>query len=89
MKLVDLSPPESSMIATPSTPIPNLLAAHICSAASSIGQKCRIVMSGGRFRVSPAVLLAVMTAINGWLTVGLVPQSALMAAAVLRRLAGK
>jgi hypothetical protein len=35
------------------------------------------------------VLLVVMTAIDGWLAVGLVPQSALMAAAVLRRLAGK
>jgi hypothetical protein len=77
------------MIATPAAPIPYMLATHIRSAALSIGQKCKVVMGGGRFREWPAVLLAVMTAINGWLTVGLVPQSALMAAAVLRRLAGK
>jgi hypothetical protein len=77
------------MIATPSTPIPYVLAAHIRSAATSIGQKCKVAMSEGRFRDWPAVLLAAMTAINGWLTVGLVPQSALMAGAVLRRLAGK
>jgi hypothetical protein len=77
------------MIATSSTPIPYVLAAHIRSATSSIGQKCKVAMTGGRFRDSPAVLLAVMTAINGWLTVGLVPQSALMVATVLRRLAGK
>jgi hypothetical protein len=77
------------MIATPSTPVPNVLAARIRSAALLFGQKCKVAMSGGRFRDWPAVLLVVMTAINGWLTVGLVPQSALMAAAVLKRLAGK
>jgi hypothetical protein len=75
------------MIATPSTPIPYVLAARIRSAASSIGQMCKVAVSGGRDW--PAVLLAVMTAVNGWLTVGLVPQSALIAAAVLRRLAGR
>jgi hypothetical protein len=83
-----LSPPESLMIAAPSTSIARVLAAQIRSAASSIGRRCRVAMSGGRFRDWPAVLLAVMTAVNGWLTVGLVPQSALMAAAVLRRLTG-
>lgn len=77
------------MIATPSRPIPYLLAAHIRSTASSIGQKCKVGMIGDRLRDWPAMLLAMMTAINGWLTVGLVPQSALMAAAVLKRLAGK
>jgi len=84
-----LSPLESPMIATPSTPIPYVFAAHMRSAASSIGRKCKVAMSTGRFRDWPAVLLVVMTAIDGWLAVGLVPQSALMAAAVLRRLAGK
>jgi hypothetical protein len=77
------------MIAAPSTPIAYVLAAHTRSAASSMGKQCKVAMSGGRFRDWPAVLLAFMTVINGWLTVGLVPQSALMAAAVLRRLAGK
>ena len=77
------------MLAAPSTPIPDLLAAHIRSTAASIRRKCKDAMSGGRFRDWPAVLLVVMTAINGWLTVGLVPQSALLAAAILRRLTGK
>jgi hypothetical protein len=77
------------MIAARSTPIPRLLAALIRSTASSIHRRCRDAMSAGRFRDWPAVLLVVMTAINGWLTIGLVPQSALMAAAVLRRLTGK
>jgi hypothetical protein len=77
------------MIATPSTPISYVVAARIRSTASSIGRSCRAAVSGGRFRDWPAVILAVMTAIDGWLTVGLVPQSALMAAAVLRRLTGK
>jgi hypothetical protein len=77
------------MITRPSTPIPYVVAARIRATASSIGGRCKDAMSKGRFRDWPAVLLAVMTAINGWLTVGLVPQSALMAAAVLRRLTGK
>ena len=77
------------MIATPSTRIPYMLAAHIRSASSSIGRKCKVAISTGRFRDWPAVVLVVMTAIDGWLAVGLVPQSALMVAAVLRRLAGK
>jgi hypothetical protein len=77
------------MIATPSTPILYVLAAHIRATASSIGQKCRVAFRGGRFRDWPAVFLPVMAAIEGCLTMGLVPQSTLMAAALLRRLSGK
>jgi hypothetical protein len=89
MGSLDLSLSESSMIAIPPTPISYVLAAHLRSAASSVGQKCKVAVSGGRFIDWPALVLAMMTAINGWLTVGLVPQSALMAAAILRRLTGK
>jgi hypothetical protein len=77
------------MIATPSTPITYMLPARIRSTAAPIGRRRRVAMCASRFRDWPAVLLVVMTAIDGWLTVGLVPQSALMAAAVLRRLTGK
>ena len=75
------------MIVTPTTPIPYALAAYIRSIASSIGQW--VAVSGGRWTDWPAVFLPLMTAIDGWLTIGLVPQSTLMAAAVLRRLSGK
>ena len=77
------------MIATPSTPIPYVLAARIRSTASLIGRRCKVAISGGRFRHWPAVFLVVMTAIDGWLAVGLVPQSALMAAAVLEATRGQ
>jgi hypothetical protein len=77
------------MIASPSTPILYVLAAHIRSTASSIGQTCKAAMSGGRFRDWAALFLPIMAAIDGWLTIGLVPQSTLMVAAVLRRLSGK
>ena len=90
MRLVAFIAIGEPMIATPSTRIPYVLAAHIRSTASSIGRRCKVAISGGRFRDWPAVFFAVMTAIDGWLTVGLVPQSTLMAAAVLRRrLTGK
>ena len=77
------------MIASPLTPILYVLAAYIRSSASSIGQTCKAAMSGGRFRDWPALFLPMMAAIDGWLTIGLVPQSTLMAAAILRRLSGK
>jgi hypothetical protein len=77
------------MIASPSTPILYVLAAYIRSSASSIAQTCKAVMNGGRLRDWPALFLPMMAAIEGWLTIGLVPQSTLMAAAVLRRLSGK
>lgn len=77
------------MIASPSTPILYALAAHIRSTASSIGQACKAAMGGGRFRDWPALFLPMIAAIDGWLTIGLVPQSTLMVAAVLRRLSGK
>jgi len=77
------------MIAIPSTPILHVLAAYIRATASSIGQRCKVAIRGGRFRDWPAVFLPVMAAIDGCLTIGLVPQSTLMTAAVLRRLSGK
>jgi hypothetical protein len=77
------------MIATPSTPILHGLAAHIRSTASSIGQGCKVAIRAARFRDWSAVFLPAMITIDGWLTIGLVPQSTLMAAAVLRRLSGK
>jgi hypothetical protein len=77
------------MITSPSTPILYVLAAHFRSSASLIGKTCKAAMSGGRFRDWPALFLPVMVAIDGWLTIGLVPQSTLMVAAVLRRLSGK
>jgi hypothetical protein len=76
------------MIASPSTPFLYVLAAYIRSSASSIGQTCTAAMSGGRFRDWPALFLPMMVAIDGWLTMGLVPQLTLMVAAVLRRLSG-
>jgi hypothetical protein len=77
------------MIASPSTPILYVLAAHIRSTVSSIGQTGKAAISGGRFHDWPALFLPTMAAIHGWLTIGLVPQSTLMVAAVLRRLSGK
>ena len=77
------------MIVTPSTPILHVLAAYIRAAPSSIGQRCKAAMSGGPFRDWLVLFLPVMAAIDGCLTIGLVPQSTLMAAAVLRRLSGK
>ena len=68
------------MIAIPSTSITNALVAHIRSSASSICLRCNDALSGGGIRDWPTALLVVMTALNGWLTVGLVPQSALLAA---------
>jgi hypothetical protein len=77
------------MIATPSTPILHGLAAYIRSTASSIGQRCKVAMRAARSRDWSAVFLPAMIAIDGCLTIGLVPQSTLMAAAALRRLSGK
>ena len=77
------------MITTPSTPMLQVLAAYIRAAPWSIGQMCMAGIRGGRFRDWPALFLPVMAAIDGCLTIGLVPQSTLMAAAVLRRLSGK
>jgi len=77
------------MIATPSTPILHGLAAYIRSTASSIGQRCKVAIWAARFRDWPAVFLPAMITIDGCLTIGLVPQSTLMAAAVLRRLSRK
>lgn len=77
------------MIASSSTQILCVLAAYIRSSAWSIGQTCKAAMSEGRFRDWPALFLPMMAAIDGWLTIGLLPQSTLMVAAVLRRLSGK
>jgi hypothetical protein len=77
------------MIVSPSTPILYVLAAYIGSTASSIGQRYKAAVSGGRFCDWPALFLPMMVVIDGWLTIGLVPQSTLMAAAVLRRISEK
>lgn len=62
---------------------------QIRSMASAMGQRCKLALSGGRSGDWPAMLFAVTAAVDGWLTLGLVPQSTLIAAAVLRRLARK
>lgn len=77
------------MIVSPSTPVIDLLVAHIRSSASWIGRTLKAAVSGARFGDWPALFLGLMAAIDGWLTVGLVPQSTLMLAAVLRRLSGR
>jgi hypothetical protein len=80
------SPSESAVIAMPSMPIRHASAAHSCPSVSLAGKGCNVAVKGGRFGSLLPVLLAVTTAVDGWLTVGPLAQSALMGAAMLRRL---
>jgi hypothetical protein len=73
------------MIAIPLMSICRTFAAQFGPIAASLGQKC-IAMRDGRFGNWLPLLLAATTALNGWLLLGPLAQSTLMAAAVLRRL---
>jgi hypothetical protein len=84
-----LCPSENTVIAMPSMPIRRALAAHIRPVASSMAQERNVATIGGRSGNWLPLLLAATTAIDGWLTLGPLAQSTLIAAAVLGRLRGK
>ena len=79
------SPLEGTMIAVPLMSICRTFAAQFGPIAASLGQRC-IAMREGRFGNWLPFLLAATTALNGWLLLGPLAQSTLMAAEVFRRL---
>jgi hypothetical protein len=81
-----LCPSENTVIAMPSMPICRALAVHIRPVASSMAQKRNVATIGGRSGNWLPLLIAATTAVDGWLTLGPLAQSTLIAAAVLRRL---
>jgi hypothetical protein len=80
---------ESTVIAMLSTPIRRTLAAHIGPIASSMTQRRNVATRGGKLANWLPLLLAMTTAADGWLALGPLAQSALIGAAVLRRLSGR
>jgi hypothetical protein len=54
-----------------------------------MSERCKVVMRAGRLSSWPFVFVAMTIAADGWLMLGPLAQSTLMAAALLRRLRGK
>jgi hypothetical protein len=81
-----LRPLETTVIAMPPTPIRRASAARIRPVASSMAQRRNVATRGGRSGNWLPLLLAATMAVDGWLTLGPLAQSTLIAAAVLRRL---
>jgi len=77
---------EGAVIATPIISIPAALTAHIRPIALRWLQGSGIAMIGSRFGKWLPLLFVVMAAVDGWLTLGSLGQSTVIAAAVLRRL---
>jgi hypothetical protein len=78
--------PESPMIAIPLVRMRRALAMRIHSTASEKSCRFAAAMRGGPFGHLLMLVPALTTAVNGWLTVGLLAQSVLIAGTLLRRL---
>ncbi len=74
------------MITTPSITIPAALSAHIRPIALRWVQRGGIAMIGSRFGKCLPLFFVVTAAVDGWLTLGSLGQSTVIAAAVLRGL---
>jgi hypothetical protein len=77
---------ESAVIATPLISIAAGLTAHIRPLALRWLQASGIAMIGSRFGRWLPLLFVVTAAVDGWLTLGTLGQSTVIAAALLRRL---